>query len=134
MLADAERQGTVFVLTSQTTVEEAKTTMSGGASDYVQLPLTSESFAGMLKNAQPKAKASRKKKTSDEAAPAEIAVEDTASGSGHQPTAVFETSDPRFARLLKTAWKAARSSSGILLLGPSGTGKSVLAAAIHARS
>ena len=50
------------------------------------------------------------------------------------PEADLATSEPRMREALDVAFKAAVSEATILLRGESGTGKGVLARAIHARS
>ena len=46
----------------------------------------------------------------------------------------FTTSDPTFTETLRTAERAARSSSSVLVLGETGTGKNRLARYVHERS
>ncbi|HEX2099331.1 MAG TPA: sigma-54 dependent transcriptional regulator, partial [Candidatus Synoicihabitans sp.] len=47
---------------------------------------------------------------------------------------LVESRNPVMNRLLNLAWRAAETDASVLLLGESGTGKTALAAAIHARS
>ena len=51
---------------------------------------------------------------------------------GSEP--VLESHSARMRQVLDLAWRAAASSSTVLLRGPNGTGKEVLARAIHAKS
>jgi two-component system, NtrC family, response regulator AlgB len=55
---------------------------------------------------------------------------------GERPPAAagVESRNPIMNRLLQLAWRAAESDANVLLLGESGTGKSVLAREIHRRS
>src|SRR5207249_7596590 len=50
------------------------------------------------------------------------------------PEADLQTQDPGMRQALDVAFKAAPTEATLLLLGESGTGKGVLARAIHARS
>ena len=56
---------------------------------------------------------------------------DLASGA---PPVDLESAEPAMQRALQIAFKAAETPANILILGPSGTGKSVLAREIHKRS
>jgi NtrC-family two-component system response regulator AlgB len=47
---------------------------------------------------------------------------------------MLESAEPAVARAFETAFRAASSDASILILGPSGTGKTVLARAVHERS
>lgn len=53
---------------------------------------------------------------------------------GRVPAFQFTSKNPVMNRLLQLAWRAAETDASVLLLGESGTGKTALAEAIHARS
>jgi len=61
-------------------------------------------------------------------------VELKATVSGQQPNARFSSNSKKMQESLEILFRAAESSASILLLGESGTGKSLVAREIHARS
>lgn len=101
----AEQPGlAVVVVTGYATVETAVEALKRGARDYLCKPFT----------------------------PAQIRqVVETVAG---YRAVVFETRSPRMQATVEKALRAAQADASILIRGESGTGKSVLARAIHANS
>lgn len=68
-------------------------------------------------------------------APSAIPAEEEVESSAAEPSSLtFISQNPLMKKMLETAWRVAPTSSSILLLGENGTGKTVLASAIHQRS
>jgi NtrC-family two-component system response regulator AlgB len=112
----------VVIVTAYATIETAVEAMRRGAFDYLPKPFTPDSLRVVLdRSAKVRRLASRVDELEDQVR----AV---------VPEAVLETREPLQQQALDLAFKAAASEAAILLRGESGTGKGVLARAIHARS
>ena len=101
--------------TAHPTVAEAVAVMRAGAYDYLRKPLSARRVELMLRRV--------------------VAVRSARRGH-HQPSWVdpqllLESANPQMARARTTGRQAAESDVPILLTGESGTGKRMLAAAIH---
>lgn len=120
----AKRQpgANVVVFTAHATIDLAVRSLKEGAFDFIEKPFTPNQLRGAIARSQ---QTSRLKQRVEEL---ETEVEK------HSPPVVFETRDPPVEATLKTAFRAAPTPASILILGQSGTGKSVLAKAIHQRS
>jgi len=112
----------VVVFTAHATIDLAVRALKEGAFDFIEKPFTPDQIRGAIARSQ---QTSHLKRRVEEL---EVEVEK------HSPPLVFETRDPPVEVVLDTAFRAAPSSASILILGQSGTGKSVLAKAIHQRS
>jgi NtrC-family two-component system response regulator AlgB len=112
----------VVVITAHSSIETAVEAMRRGARDYVPKPFTPEQLnQTFTKIAQTRHLLGRVAELEDRVG-AEFPTEDV------------ETEDPAMKRVYELVRRAATSSATILLLGPSGTGKSVLARHIHRMS
>jgi NtrC-family two-component system response regulator AlgB len=110
----------VIVITAYSSIETAVLAIQRGAFDYLAKPFKPAQIAQMLE---------RVAKTRQ----LETRITDL-EGQLSRPGADTElvgTSDPRMQRLMEVAKKSASSDATILMLGESGTGKSVLARQIH---
>jgi NtrC-family two-component system response regulator AlgB len=112
----------IVVFTAYASIETAVEAMRRGAVDYVPKPFTPEQIRGVL------ARITKARKLQERVAELESRI------SSDAPTPDLVTSEPAMQKAFEVALKAAATPATILLLGESGTGKTVLARAIHARS
>ncbi len=112
----------VIVLTASATMENAVEALHLGAFDYVLKPLTPDQLGIAIRRA---CEFRRRKMQVD-------ALKEQARSVA--PEVYLETEDPTMRKELDIALRAAASHAPILILGESGTGKDVLARAIHAHS
>ena len=112
----------VVVFTAYASIESAVEAMRRGATDYLSKPFTPEQVRQTLR------KINKTRSLEGRVASLESRL------SSDAPPAVVETVEPAMDRAFNLAFKAATSPATVLLLGESGTGKSVLARAIHERS
>jgi NtrC-family two-component system response regulator AlgB len=96
--------------------------MRRGASDYLAKPFTPEQIRQVLRQIN------RARSLEGRVATLEARL------SSDTPPASAESVEPAMERAYSLAFKAAPTTASVLLLGESGTGKSVLARAIHDRS
>ena len=112
----------VIVFTAHSTIPSAVESMKMGAFDYIPKPFIPEQIRQVLSKLQ-------------KSSVLEKRVENLESQvAGENPTLLLESSEPSVQKAYQTALKAASSDANILLLGPSGTGKSILARNIHENS
>jgi NtrC-family two-component system response regulator AlgB len=112
----------VILFTAYANIATAVEAMRRGAFDFIPKPFTPDQIRGVLAKV---AKAGTLQRRIQ-------ALEDEIE-SGHPPVDL-ESEEPAMQRALQVAFRAAATPANILLLGPSGTGKSVLAREIHKRS
>ncbi len=112
----------VIVITAYATIETAVEAMRRGACDYLPKPFTPDQLRLVLDRV---ARVRRMQTHIDE-------LEEQVRS--FVPEADLRTEEPIMQQALEFAFKAASSEATILLRGESGTGKGVLARAIHARS
>lgn len=112
----------VVVFTAFASIENAVNAMRAGAVDYLAKPFTPEQVRQVLRNL------TERRRLQGRVATLEARLSNDA------PPASVETAEPAMERAFNLAFKAAASPATVLLLGESGTGKSVLARAIHERS
>lgn len=124
------RPRTVVVLcTAYASIETAVSAIQKGAFDYLEKPFTPEQLRGILARVQKQLKVEQEL----DSLQTEVAtLRESASQSS--PPLRFATDEPAMAETLDILFRAAASPASILLLGESGTGKSVVARAIHERS
>jgi two-component system, NtrC family, response regulator AlgB len=112
----------VIVFTAYSSIDTAVEAMRRGAVDYLAKPFTPEqvrSTLGRIESAR---------RLENRVVELESLVSDS------QALADFNSEEPVVQKLFETANKAAASQATLLLLGESGTGKSVLARALHGNS
>jgi NtrC-family two-component system response regulator AlgB len=112
----------VIVFTAQTSVEAAVEAMRRGAHDYIQKPFIPEDIKQKL------AKLEQQRKMTTKMRELEGRV------ASNQPLLLLESNEPAMKKAFDMAFRAAPSEATVLILGPSGTGKTVLARSIHERS
>lgn len=110
----------VVVFTANASIPSAVDAMKLGATDYVEKPFTPDQIRLVLHRIE------TTRKLQDRVA--ELEVKLAAGGPSPEP---FTSASPRMREVLETARKAAPAEAGILILGESGTGKTLLAGEIH---
>jgi Response regulator containing CheY-like receiver, AAA-type ATPase, and DNA-binding domains len=112
----------VVIFTAFASFESAVEAMRLGAADYLPKPCSAEQITEVL------AKVAKARKLRGRVADLESRL------SSNIPEADMTTNEPRVQKVYEVAQKAAAMPVTILLLGESGTGKSVLARYIHENS
>jgi NtrC-family two-component system response regulator AlgB len=112
----------VVLMTAYATVESAVEAMRRGAADYLPKPFTPDQLRAVVYRLIKVRRLEARVDELEERVRAAV------------PEADLLTSEPLVQRELDVAFKAAVSDAPILLRGESGTGKGVLARAVHARS
>src|ERR1700758_2011082 len=108
----------VVVFTAYASVASAVTAMQKGAFDYLEKPFTPENLRQILARVEKQRKLETKIVEIDR----------------QNPSVDFSSDDSAMKSAIEILFKAAPTQAAILLLGESGTGKSVFAKAIHDRS
>jgi len=124
------RPQTIVVLcTAYASVQTAVSAIQKGAFDYLEKPFTPEHLRGILARVQKQLKVEKELRHLQ----SEVAtLKESASNSS--PPLRFETEEPEMGGTLDVLFRAAPTPASLLILGESGTGKSVIAKAIHERS
>lgn len=112
----------IVVVTAYATIETAVEAMRRGAFDYLPKPFTPNQLRTVLD------RITRFRQLQSHVDDLEAQIRSIV------PEADLQTEEPAMRQALEIAFKAAPSEATILLRGESGTGKGVLARAIHARS
>lgn len=116
----------VVMFTAQGTVKTAVEAVRRGALDFLEKPFTREEFRAVL------ARLTRFRQMSQRIETLEKEVKEVRQQSGPEPRFDFET--PAMKSVMDVLMRAAKAPAAILILGESGTGKSVVARAIHHHS
>src|SRR5262249_44204882 len=112
----------VIVVTAYATIETAVEAMRRGAFDYLPKPFTPDQLRVVLD------RISRMRQLQSQVDDLEEQVRSVV------PEVDLQTDEPQMRQAIDVAFKTAPTDATILLRGESGTGKGVLARAIHARS
>ncbi len=115
-------QAAVVIITAFASIETAVEAMRLGAFDYLPKPCTPDQVRQLL------IKIERTKKLENRVLELESQI------NAESPELDLTTSSPSMQTVIDMAFKAADSNATVLILGESGTGKSVMARAMHARS
>lgn len=118
-LLEADPRLAVVVFTAHASIETAVEAMRRGAADYIPKPFTPDQIRQVL------ARIHQTRKLEGRVAELESRL------SSNSPEADLLTAEPAMQKVLDVALKAAATPATILFLGESGTGKSVLARAVH---
>lgn len=112
----------IIVFTAYSSIDTAVEAMRRGAVDYIAKPFTPDQIRQALSRIENARRLENR------------VVELESLLSGTDLLTDFDTKEPLVQKLFETATKAAASAATILLLGESGTGKSILARALHRNS
>ncbi len=115
----------VVMFTAQGSVKNAVEAMRRGAVDFLEKPFTREQFHLVLARVQ------RFHQLSQNIERLEREVKDS---NAQSPEILLDSSTPLMKEVMDTLLRAAKTPASILLLGESGTGKSVVARAVHQQS
>lgn len=121
-LLEADPELDVIVITAYGSIQTAVNAVKLGASEFLTKPVTPDQLRQALKRIAKTRELSERVQS----------LEDRLSS--ETPGVDLTTEEPALQQVYEQATKAANSSATILLLGESGTGKSVLARAIHEQS
>jgi two-component system, NtrC family, response regulator AlgB len=121
-LLASEPKLNIIVFTAYSSIDSAVEAMRCGAVDYLAKPFTPEQIRQSLTRIENNQRLENR------------VVELESMLSSNEPLADFETQEPLVQKMFETASKAAASAATLLLLGESGSGKSVLARALHRNS
>jgi NtrC-family two-component system response regulator AlgB len=112
----------VIVFTAHSSIDSAVQSMKRGANDYIQKPFIPEELRQILE------KLEKSLATSGKLKELEGIIESSS------PMLQFDSKEPEMRATYRIASKAAGSEANIMILGPSGTGKTVLARHVHEQS
>jgi len=115
----------VVMFTAQGTVKTAVEAMRRGATDFLEKPFTREQMHNVL------ARLKRLSQMSLDIARLEEEVKETKS---QNPELLLDFTTPLMREVMDVLFRAAKTPASILIMGESGTGKSVVARAIHKQS
>ncbi len=119
----------VTIFTAYASISTAVKATQIGAFDYLEKPFTPEQLRAILIKAQ------KARKMQVEFSHLKETVQELKHHARHaSPPLRFTSDDPRTRAEFEVLFRAAATSAPILILGESGTGKSVIAREIHARS
>jgi NtrC-family two-component system response regulator AlgB len=121
-IARRDPNASVVIVTAYASIETAVEAMRRGAFDFLAKPCTPEQVRQVLE------KIERTRRLQNRVLELETRL------SAESPEADLESEAPVMEKALTIAVKAAASEATVLLLGESGTGKSMLARAMHERS
>jgi NtrC-family two-component system response regulator AlgB len=111
----------VVVFTAYASIKTAVSAIQRGAFDYLEKPFTPEHLRQIISRVEKQRKLESKITDLQE----QIDLQN--------PGIELQSSDPRMKEVLDVLFRAAPTQAAILLLGESGTGKSVLAREVHER-
>jgi NtrC-family two-component system response regulator AlgB len=115
----------VIIFTAQGSVKNAVEAMRRGAVDFLEKPFTREQFHLVLARVQ------RFHQLNQNIERLEREIKDS---NAQSPEILLDSTTPLMKEVMDTLLRAAKTPASILLLGESGTGKSVVARAVHRQS
>jgi NtrC-family two-component system response regulator AlgB len=115
----------VVMFTAQGSVKNAVEAMRRGAVDFLEKPFTREQFHLVIARVQ------RFHQLSQNIERLEREVKDS---NAQSPEILLDSNTPLMKEVMDTLLRAAKTPASILILGESGTGKSVVARAVHQQS
>ncbi len=115
----------VVIFTAQGSVKNAVEAMRRGAVDFLEKPFTREQFHLVLARVQRFHELNRN---------IERLEREVKESNAQSPEILLDSSTPLMTEVMDTLLRAAKTPASILILGESGTGKSVVARAVHQQS
>jgi NtrC-family two-component system response regulator AlgB len=115
----------VIIFTAQGSVKNAVEAMRRGAVDFLEKPFTREQFHLVL---------ARVKRFHELSKNIERLEREVKESNAQSPELLLNSTMPLMTQLMDTLLRAAKTSASILIMGESGTGKSVIARAVHQQS
>jgi two-component system, NtrC family, response regulator AlgB len=115
----------VIIFTAQGSVKTAVEAMRRGAVDFLEKPFTREQFHLVLARVQRVLRDKQK---------IERLEREVSDSNAQSPEILLDSSTPLMNEVMDTLLRAAKTPASILILGESGTGKSVVARAVHQQS
>ena len=118
-------QQMVVMFSAQSTIKNAVLAIQHGAVDFLEKPFTREQFHAVL---------ARLRRFSELGRKIENLEEQVKESQSQQPEALIDFETPVMKAVMDVLQRAAKSPASVLILGESGTGKSVAARALHQHS
>ena len=115
----------VIIFTAQGSVKIAVEAMRRGAVDFLEKPFTREQFHLVLARVQ---------RVHQDKQKIERLEREVSDSNAQSPEILLDSSTPLMKEVMDTLLRAAKTPASILILGESGTGKSVVARAVHKQS
>jgi NtrC-family two-component system response regulator AlgB len=115
----------VIIFTAQGSVKIAVEAMRRGAVDFLEKPFTREQFHLVLARVQ---------RVHQDKQKIERLEREVSDSNAQSPEILLDSSTPLMKEVMDTLLRAAKTPASILILGESGTGKSVVARAVHQQS
>jgi NtrC-family two-component system response regulator AlgB len=115
----------VVMFSAQSTVKKAVQAIHLGAVDFLEKPFTREQFHTVL---------ARLQKFSQLGQRIERLEQEVKETQAEQPEPLFDFETPTMKNIMELLQRSAKSAASVLILGESGTGKSVAAKALHEKS
>ncbi|MDF1740063.1 MAG: sigma-54 dependent transcriptional regulator [Verrucomicrobiales bacterium] len=112
----------VVMFTAEASIDSAVKAIQLGAMDYLEKPFTPDQLRSVI------ARSRNWRQMQERIEELEVEV------SNQSPPAIFESRDPAMKESLDVLFRAAPTSASLLILGESGTGKSLVARELHRRS
>jgi two-component system, NtrC family, response regulator AlgB len=109
----------VVIITAHASIATAIEATRRGAADYLPKPFTPDQLREVLDRVRPNS------------SPRQSAFDVSAAVQEEVPESELDTSDPAMTQLIEQARKVAPTDAAVLIRGESGTGKSVIARALH---
>ncbi len=115
----------VVMFSAQGTVKTAVQALHQGAVDFLEKPFTRDQFHAVL---------ARLRRLSEMGKQIERLEQEVKEGQAQSPEPLIDFETPAMRAVMDVLLRAAKSTASVLILGESGTGKSVAARALHAQS
>ena len=115
----------VVMFSARSTIKNAVTAIQQGAVDFLEKPFTREHFLAVV---------ARVKRFGDLGRQIENLEERVKEGEAQQPEPIIDFKTPAMRTVMEVLRRAAKSSASVLILGESGTGKTMAARAVHRQS
>jgi NtrC-family two-component system response regulator AlgB len=115
----------VVMFSAQSTVKKAVQAIHLGAVDFLEKPFTREQFHAVIARVQ---------KFSQMGKQIERLEEEVKETQAQHPEPLFDFKTPAIHKVMEVLTRSAKTSASVLILGESGTGKSVAARALHENS